>query len=294
MPCFSPIEGFRAPDGCLVFSRAHSIGLPMRVPCGRCIGCRLERSRQWAVRCMHEASLYEDNCFLTLTYRDDKLPAFGSLVVSDVQKFMKRLRRRFEDTRIRFFLCGEYGSESARAHYHVLLFNFEFPDKVLWRESHGYKCWRSPILESLWTVGQSEIGSLTFESAAYVARYIVKKVTGPRAEAHYSCVDPVTGELGSRVPEFCTMSRRPGIGADWFDLFHSDVYPSDEVTVRGAVCKPPRYYDLLLGRSFPEVSTEIVLRRRRARKREDETAARLKVREVCAVARLNLYGRRSL
>jgi len=290
VPCFRPLEGFRSPSGGLVFARHKSIGLPMRVPCGRCIGCKLERSRQWAVRCMHEASLYADNSFVTLTYDDEHVPRFGSLLMDDWQKFFKRLRKRAG--KVRFFGCGEYGEQFGRPHYHACLFGLDFPDKVLWTTRGGHSVFRSPLLESVWTFGQSEIGSLTFDSAAYVARYCVKKITGKGALEHYQCVDPETGELGSRLPEFATMSRRPGVGAGWYELYSADVFPSDEVIINGVASKPPRFYDKLLEVSSPEVASEVFKERRLCRSREDETPARLRVREVCAESKLNLYRER--
>ncbi len=303
MPCFKPLEGFRSPSGGLVFSRPHSLGLRMTVPCGQCTGCRLERSRQWAVRCMHEASLHADNCFLTLTYSDDSMPEYGSLVKSDFQKFVKRMRKRFA---FRYFHCGEYGEDTKRPHYHALLFGFDFPDKVPWRKSKGYDVWRSPILEGMWQHGNSEIGSATFESAAYVARYCVKTLQNLRfrkgsrdsylaaLDAEYSRVDMDTGELVLVAPEYVTMSRRPGIRSRWFDEFSAEVYPSDEVIVRGVAAKPPRFYDKLLESRSPEEA--VLLRRARsgARSFVDETPARLRVREVCAEARLSLYQGRGL
>jgi len=290
MPCFRPLRGFRDPSGGFVFARIKSIGLAMTVPCGRCVGCKLERSRQWAVRCMHEASLHDDTSFITLTYDDEHVPRFGSLLMDDWQKFFKRLRRRAG--KVRFFGCGEYGEQFGRPHYHACLFGLDFPDKVKWSTRGGHDVFRSDCLESVWPYGQSEIGSLTFESAAYVARYCVKKVTGPKAREHYECVDPETGECGTRLAEFATMSRRPGIGAGWFDLYGAEVYPSDEVIVNGVAAKPPRFYDRLLEVSSPEVASEVFKERRLSRRREDETDARLRVREVCAESKLNFYRER--
>ncbi len=303
MPCFKPLEGFRSPSGGLVFSRPQSLGLRMTVPCGQCTGCRLERARQWAVRCVHEASLHDDNCFISLTYSDEALPAYGSLVKSDFQKFIKRMRKRFS---FRYFHCGEYGEDTRRPHYHALLFGFDFPDKVPWRKSKGYDIWRSPILEELWSHGNSEIGSATFESAAYVARYCVKTLQnlrfrkGDRAsylealDREYSRLDVETGELVLVAPEYVTMSRRPGIGSRWFEEFGAEVFPSDEVIVRGKSCKPPRFYDKLLAALSPEEALDVQRARNRARSREDETPARLRVREVCADARVSLYQGREL
>jgi len=263
----------------------------MQTTCGRCIGCRLERSRQWAVRCMHEASLHEDNCFITLTYSDKYLPAFGSLEVRAFQLFMKRLRRKVE-RKVRFYHCGEYGDELGRPHYHALLFGMDFADKYPWAERSGNMAWRSADLESLWKFGQSEIGSVTFESAAYVARYIMKKITGKAAEDHYRRVDVLTGEISQIQPEYSTMSRRPGIGRGWIEKYVSDVYPSDEVISRGRPAKPPRYYDSYFGTQDPDGLLEVQKERTRRRDRENETPERLSVREVCTTARLNLSNRR--
>ncbi len=294
MPCFSPLVGFRDPTGGLTFSRHLSVGLHMTVPCGQCIGCRLERSRQWAMRCMHEAAMHADNAFITLTYSDEFLPEDGSLEKRAFQLFMKRLRRRDSDRKVRFFHCGEYGEQSGRPHYHALLFGVDFVDKYLWAERKGLPVFRSEELESLWEFGNSEIGSVTFESAAYVARYVVKKVTGKAADAHYERVDPETGLLFQLQPEYATMSRRPGIGRGWFDRFGSEVYPSDEVIVRGRPMKPPRFYDEILKATDPKESERVQASRRRSRRRVDETPERLFVREVCVRANLSLYQEREL
>ncbi len=306
MPCYYPINGFRGVDGGLSFSRHGSTGLEMRVPCGRCIGCRLERSRQWAVRCMDEAQMHEENSFVTLTYADEFLPSrykvydkrvnelvwTGSVLLSDFQKFMKRLRR-VVDERVRFFHCGEYGEDFGRPHYHALLFGFGFPDRTFWLDRGTGPVFRSELLEELWPKGQSEIGSVTFESAAYVARYVTKKVTGSAAADHYRRVDESTGEFVDLVPEYATMSRRPGIGHTWLEEFYSDVYPGDHVYSRGRKAKPPRYYDEFFRRRDPEGYKRLKEERRRARKREDETPDRLAVREVCAKAGLReSFGRR--
>lgn len=207
----------------------------IKLPCGKCIGCLLERSRQWAVRCVHEASLYDSNCFITLTFDDLKCSERQrtSLVKCDFQLFMKRLRKQY-GSGIRFFHCGEYGSQLQRPHHHACLFNFDFPDKELFSVRYGTRLYRSPSLERLWPYGFSSIGDVTFESAAYVARYICKKKFGQLADSHYR----------GREPEYVTMSRRPGIAHDWFSKFKDDVYPDDFILIRDNIkCKPPRYYD---------------------------------------------------
>ncbi len=243
---------------------------------------------------MHEAQMYADNSFVTLTYDDDHLPVGGQLCLADFQCFMKRLRKAISPRKVRFFHCGEYGEELGRPHYHALLFGFDFEDKVLWSVRNEFPVWRSSVLESLWPLGQSEIGSVSFESAAYVARYVTKKVTGAAAAAHYERVDESTGEVFQAVPEYATMSRRPGIGRSWLEEFHSDVYPRDHVVSRGGEAKPPRYYDQWYAGRDPKRFKAIQLDRRRARKREDETVDRLAVREACAEAGLRFHSRRRL
>lgn len=242
------------------------------------------------MRMMHEAQLHDRNCFLTLTYSDDHLPENGSLDRSAFPLFMKRLRR--SGATVRYFHCGEYGEHTQRPHYHACLFGHDFSDdRVPWTSRNGLPTWRSPQLERLWPFGNSEIGTLTFESAAYVARYVTKKVTGERAQAHYERVNPLTGELVQIEPEYATMSRRPGIGAGWFEKFGSDVFPSDEVIVNGRPCKPPRFYDERLRAKDESQFERIRADRRQRRSRDDETPQRLAARETCTKARLNLKPR---
>ena len=176
----------------------------IQLPCGRCVGCRLDKSREWAVRCVHEALLHDKNCFITLTFNDDNLNEKGSLVKRDFVLFMKKLRKKF-GSGIRFFHCGEYGSQFQRPHHHAILFGFDFPDKVFWKLKNGHLLYRSSSLEKLWPYGFSSIGECNFETCAYVARYVLKKVNGDMAEEHYA----------GREPEYVSMSRMPGIGHDW-------------------------------------------------------------------------------
>lgn len=292
MACFHPLAGYRARTvgesgkRAVVFnSRDGFHDLPVVMPCGTCAGCLLERSRQWAIRCLHEASLYADNCMLTLTYSDDYLPAGGSLDKSAFPLFMKRLRRKVVQ-RVRYFHCGEYGDATGRPHYHALLFGYDFPDKQPWSIRKGLPVWRSAFLEELWPLGASELGTLTFESAAYVARYVLKKSFGVNAWMDYQRVDLESGETTDISPEFITMSRRPGIGKPWLDKFCADVYPDDGVVVRGRLMKPPKYYDKQFELVDAPAALEVARERRRDRRLEDETPERLSVREQCTEARI--------
>lgn len=206
------------------------------VACGRCLGCRLEYSRQWAVRCMHEASLHDRNCFVTLTYAE----APKDLQYSDFQLFMKRLRRSWG--RCSFYMSGEYGETNGRPHFHSVLFGVDFSDKVYFgRSPSGFKLYTSASLSALWPHGFSSVGGLTFETCAYVARYVHKKMLQANGGAY-------AGSVG----EFSRMSLRPAIGKRWFDRFgQSDVLPEGTVVVNGVSAVAPRYYRRELRKRFP-------------------------------------------
>lgn len=276
MACFYPLKAYVGREEKVTFNYKDAFRTPsgkifeVKLPCGRCIGCKLQRSKSWAMRCVHEASLYENNCFITLTFSEDFPSKTYTLHKSDFQKFMKRLRRRFPGRKIRYYHAGEYGEKLQRPHHHACLFNFDFPDKYLWSTSGGNKLYRSNILEKLWSdpksglsYGFSAIGDVTFESAAYVARYVTKKITGDQAKAYYR----------GREPEYTTMSRRPGIGKAWIDKYPSDVYPHDFVHVRGNhKCKPPRYYDDKYDLQCKEKSGKIGLSMEDIKKRREVIA----------------------
>lgn len=287
MTCFHPlkawwgeVDGKRRP----VFSPKFAyVDLPphermLKLPCNQCIGCRLERSRQWAMRCVFEASLYAENSFVTLTYDDDHLPKDLSLDRSAWPEFMKRLRYYLdkEGKSVRYFHAGEYGETLGRPHYHGLLFGYDFPDKYLWTIRNGNRLFRSPFLEKVWPFGFSSVGSATFESAAYVARYCLKKITGDVAEDYYTFVDLNTGEVFTREPEYATMSRRPGIAKEWYEQYKSDVYPFDRVVIRGDLfLKPPRYFDHLYQLEFPYEFSKIKSKRSSFAKENSRTSFEL-------------------
>lgn len=297
MPCYKPLTGWYGRDLTsngkfpIVFDpgKASDPTDPQDIPCGQCVGCRINRSKQWALRCMHEASLYRDNCFVTLTFEDDYLKTREnpwSLDVKDTQLFMKRLRKRF-GSGIRFYLCGEYGEHKGRPHYHVCLFNFDFPDKSLYKIVNGNRLYTSEILHELWPFGHCVIGDVTMESAGYVARYVMKKVNGDAAKDYYIWADFETGEIHPLKPEFTTMSRRPGIGKGWLDKFKTDIYPSDFVTVKGKKYMPPKYYDKILEAEFPMEMLSIKADRENKvlDRLDDLTPERLSVREKLQLRR---------
>jgi len=301
MPCFAPLTAFYGKDvgksgkrGIVFTHGAAFSSVPLKLPCGQCIGCRLEKSRQWAMRCMHENQMHTESCFLTLTYDDDHLPKDGSLDKRDLQLFMKRLRFAYRDKVIRFYACGEYGETTLRPHYHLLLFGVSFVDKKLYKRSRsGESLYTSEIVRRLWPYGHNVVGNVTFDSAAYVARYVMKKVTGVGAADHYISVNECTGEIYDRVPEFTNMSRRPGIGLQWFEKFGEHAYKFDSVIMNGREVRPPRYYD----GKFELLDSPSLEKLKRKRKRKallgkaDNTPERRRVREIVAIKNSLLFRR---
>ena len=276
--------------------------------------------------------MHKDNCFLTLTLNDEHVAKAGNSLERDrFPTFIRDLRNNHRGARIRYFHCGEYGSLGDRPHYHAAVFGYGFPDRKKWADRAGNPTYRSDELEELWPDGHAEIGSVTFKSAAYIARYVTKKIklTEHSSEeaieeyyARYERVNALTGEIQEVEPEFATMSLRPGIGEGWLRKFWKDVYPSDSIVVNGKTQRPPRYYDRLLAKwceaeatlrdvSASEAQLERAkkarppkgitpdlwdkVRRTRARNqdRENQTAERLLVQEKCKTAEINLFARRS-
>lgn len=271
-------------DGSVVFREIGDVYRSLELPCGQCLFCRLQRARHWAMRCMHEARMHKASSFITLTYAEDRLPENGSLYYPHFQRFMRNLRRRDGVGNVRFYMCGEYGELLSRPHYHACIFGERFDDRVFWDTTgSGEKIYRSALLDSLWPYGFASVGDVTFESAAYIARYCVAKVTGDRAIEHY----------GKKVPEFNRMSLKPGIGASWFDKFAGDVYPHDSVIVQGKEVKPPKFYDKLFEAQCPDAFETLKWERQQAGMAclDDNTPRRLKDKETVAAARLAFYKR---
>ena len=300
MPCFRPLTGYRSKNvnaatgkRAIVFDKVQGFkDMPITLPCGQCRWCRLEKSRQWAMRCVHESMLHNDNCFITLTYSNEFLPPLGTLDYDAPVLFMKRLRKRFGNG-IRSFGCAEYGEQNSRPHYHLCIFGMDFPDKVLTSKAgSGYEIYESEILAELWPYGKHSIGALTFESAAYTARYVCKKMTGDKAEAHYRVVDNFGEILGTRLPEKTVcVSRRPGLGKPWFEKFSTDMTNYDYVVFDNKKMRPPKYYDRLFEVAHPDEYAINRLKRNLSRREcrcgykyclhvgANDTPARLSVRE---------------
>lgn len=344
MPCYHPLDAKLSPSGKPIFKNNTNFGRFTRLvklPCGRCIGCKLDRSKTWAIRLMHEAQLHEANSFITLTIDKDRASAAAaadaarprapvrepqdpyattdeyahaldrahareiSLSKTDLRVHLKRLR---EDTRyrssttIKYYAVGEYGETTKRPHYHIALFGEAFfDDRYLWRTTEGGDdIYRSSRLERLWPYGNCEIGNLTFKSAAYIARYITKKLNPGRTDESQRRFDEHymrTAEDGSNYwiePEFALISRRPGLGKTWFEKYHTDVYPHDYVVMNGQKLKPPRFYDQLL-EAFKPIELELIKKEREEKAKTaaaDNTPARLRVKEQVAIAKLALNKRK--
>lgn len=282
MSCYHPIPAWNiAPKGEkkeLVFSLSkaleHGAPHPLMIPCGQCIGCRLDYSRQWANRCLLEASYHRNSWFATITFDDFHVPkSFGcdpatgeviqdapvmTLTKRDWQLFMKRLRFN-TGQQIRFFMSGEYGTNTLRPHYHALLFGLELTDLVPYKNSpQGYPYFNSPTLDKCWTDENGEskgyivVGKLTWETCAYTARYILKKHKGPGAQDAYA--------MAGLMPEFSLMSRRPGIARQYYDD-HPDMFQYDEIslsTPQGGKSFPhPLYFRRLFEIDDPLTAIEL-------------------------------------
>lgn len=263
------------------------------IPCGKCIGCRLEYSKQWATKGLYESLEHKENWFLTLTYDEKNLPEagtmidpntgeekgqnpFGTLKNTDFTNFIKKLRtyyeRKYNHKGIRFMGCGEYGSKGQRPHYHIILFNLPIPiEKLRFHEyNENYEAmYRCTEIEEIWGKGIVVAAEVNWNTCAYVARYITKKVGIPTQKEYYNC-------LGVEE-EFFRMSRRPGIGRAYYEKNKDKIYEKDELIIQkygGGVMKvrPPKYYDKLYDIENPEQFEKI----KKQRKKEQERLTKIK------------------
>lgn len=267
---------------------------------------------------MHEGQMHKENCVLTLTYNDENVPKWDALNHEDFQVFIRALRdhvryalknkptgglkqssvsTRKTAVKVRYYMAGEYGTKLGRPHYHACIFGVDFADKYPWEKSpSGNQLYRSATLEKLWTKGTAKIGDLSYESAAYIARYIMKKITGERAKEHYVRI-LVDGTMVPIPPEYNRMSLRPGIGKTWFQKYKKDVYNNGQgsVVYKGRYMTPPKYYDRLLEESDPKIFEQLKAARKEVLKTEafkaEQTPSRRKARETVALARLSTKPR---
>ena len=294
MSCFHPLYGYKSSSGKWLSQQTRREQEYMTIPCGQCTGCRSEYSRQWALRNMHEASLYKradgssNNCFITLTYDKKNLPSNNSLDKKAFPTFIRSLRKRTKE-KIRYYACGEYGDNFGRPHYHAILFNY-YPDDLVPLKKDLYT---SKSISDAWlNQGHVSLGDCTFQSAAYVSNYVQKKINGKQKLEHYT--NTSTGEW--REPEFSLMSRKPGIGKNWYDKYYKDIYETgkDGLHMNGKFMKPPKYYDKQYKDDFPELME--ILQNNRIEKFEEIahliTPEALAAAENTHKARMSLYKRK--
>lgn len=256
-----------------------------QIPCGKCIGCRLDYSREWANRGYLESLYHEENYFVTLTYDEDNINILdyvedeegftytndgewnGYLVPKDLQDFIKRLRKV---GKFRYMACGEYGSQTERPHYHMIIFGLHLPKETFYNPKIINKniYYQNTIIESKWTAGISNICDANWNTTAYVARYITKKQNGVHSDQVYASK--------GQTKEFFRVSLKPGIGEQYYREHWKEIYKNDQILIKNnkgtSVCKPPKYFDELYKREHPEEYKELQRRRRK----EGENANLLK------------------
>lgn len=303
MSCYRPLRGLRNPSGTVSIVGRPDAAWSMELPCGRCIGCKIDHARGWSIRIGHEASCWDANSFVTLTY--EKLES-ESLQYEHFQEFMRKLRKKvrgvssIEDDEgrvrrpVRFYVAGEYGTRLKRPHWHAVLFNVWFQDARELRNGS----FRSNALDGLWGRGQCDIGRVTAASAAYVAGYTYAKAYGKENEEKYlQSLDFETGELVYREKEFAEMSRNPGIGAYWWRRFGGDLFPLDKAVQEGKAWKVPRYYYEKLKVEDPDLAARVAYERSLRAEQVDPAESspeRRAVKEEIAQRRVSQFSQRRL
>lgn len=284
MACYHPIPAYQGGPGEDVRLWPPVGTATLNIPCGTCLGCRTDAAADWARRAQHEASLWEHNCFLTLTYSDAELPSDGQLEPNALRAFIKRLRKahsakrkkrpratdrsrgRFLDCdpnhSLRYLAAGEYGETNGRPHYHLCLFNCGFNDAY----QVGKDLLESPVLQQLWTAGQHRLGALTGASANYVAQYTLKKLASGE---HYISQD------GVLLPRpFMRASLRPAIGHTWLHKHKNDLAHGYLVT-DGHKSRIPRSYLKKLSKTESDDFTDTIqARASRQPRRHDNLQAK--------------------
>jgi hypothetical protein len=258
MPCVKPMTAFRKNGGGITFDRKESFADldELTLPCGQCLGCRIDQSADWANRIMNEVRMNEISCFLTLTYNNDTLPTDGSLNKTELQDFIKRLRKTLEPETIRYFACGEYGDQTQRPHYHVIIFGYMPGDKKYVKTSpSGFKIYQSERLDKIWKNGFVGINEISFDLAQYCAKYVTKKL--PNQDTFPEDLERRFIYRG-REPEFGLMSRRPGIGSSYYDKYKKEIWSNDSlINDKGREFQPPLYYFRKLEEEDPKLALKI-------------------------------------
>lgn len=211
-----------------------------QLPCGKCIECRLEYARQWAIRCVHESQMHPDNSFVTLTYSDENLKS-PKLKYEDFQLFMKRLRFTYPNNTISYFVTGEYGEKTKRPHWHAIIFGYSPKDSTLkYTSARGDKVYESESLTKTWGHGIAEFGSVTFQSAGYCARYAAKKLVHGSDQEHD--FHPISKK-----------SSKHAIGKKWLEKNWQDIFNYGEcILPDGTSSSIPRYYEKWMKEHHPQ------------------------------------------
>lgn len=236
------------------------------IPCNQCLQCRIQYAAAWAARCELESQYHKDNYFVTVTYDDQHLPIHNmiedsqykgvvnplamlegrtverpTLCKKDHQDFIKRLRitaqrKGLLEENFKYYMCGEYGDRYGRPHYHYILFGLKIPDLTWYKSGKGYDHYKSEWLQKIWGQGLVDIGSVTYLSCQYVARYVVKKRKGQEAQFY---------KKAGIAPEFVQMSLKPAIGGRYWEEHRDEIYRGDQIYLKsGRTIKPPRYFDM--------------------------------------------------
>lgn len=278
MSCEAPLKAYRpAAGGSIRFWRPKDgrAWIALDIPCGRCILCREEQARQWAVRISHEAQLHPQNSFVTLTYRDDQVPEHNSLDYKHLVKFWKRLRKNVGP--LRYYAVGEYGDQSLRPHYHACIFGMDFLDGAVMAKTGEHPQWVSPLLTKTWGHGDVRVLPLTFETARYTASYVTKKL---RSKQQYVRTDEETGELIPLVQPRAFMSRN--IAKTWWKKFNQGVRDHDWVIINGKPQKPPRAYDRWLSEVNEEEHEKMKEKRKKQATKLTQTETRARAQNAHA------------
>lgn len=245
MACNGPLKGWTRRSG--GFTMKFSEGFydkPMDVPCGQCMGCKLDKSRDWAARILHESQMHDRSSFVTLTYNPENYPPEGSINKRDLQLFFKKFRKAISPKKIRYFACGEYGAiPEERPHYHLIIFNYWPEDPEIYTKTEFGTLYTSKWLEEIWGKGFTTIGEVNFETAAYTSRYVTKKLNGGN-EARF--------KYRNRDPEFGIMSNRPGIGFDWLKKYYFETIRDKNIIIRGGKMPVPTAYNRKINESLSQ------------------------------------------
>jgi len=236
----------------------HPVYKEVNLPCGVCFGCRMDNSRMWSLRMMHQAKFSSSSYFVTLTYSPEHMPLHGDLNYDHLQDFWKKARHSFQGSeQLRYFACGEYGDQSLRPHYHFAGFDWNIKDLRLFKNTDHGSYFLSDDLASCWGFGHVIVAPLEYQSAAYVARYVTKKMRGKNLRfLADEYADPVTGEVPSYKVERAFQSQ--GLGLKWYQANQQEVWDLDGCLYDNKyMVSPPRYYFKQLEKADPEKAAAI-------------------------------------